>query len=279
MQTNRALIGLLCSACLGVAAASRAGTIVRGGSGTVATIQCDGQAVVINGASNTYTLLGDCPTVEVNGMSNKVGIETAGTIRVSGMTNQVVWSAALRGDRPVISNSGLNNTVRQGDVGGGRAASARSGDSGDTVTAGGGQVVAREGHSGDSVTLEHGRLTAREAHSGDSVTLEPGRVVAREGRDARTVVINDNRVVRRIRCATGADVVTINGNRCDITLEGPCARLSVQGNRNRASVLGSISSIEILGNTNTVTWNPDENPRAPQVDDVGSGNVARPSSR
>ncbi len=146
------------------------------------------------------------------------------------------------------------------------------------MTATGGKIVAKEAGSGDSVTLKPGKVVAKEGGSKDSVTLEPGRIVMREGA-GRRIVIDDNNVARRVRCEGGVDVVVIDGNGSNVTLERRCAELSVKGDDNRANVLGSITSIQILGDTNLVTWSAEENARPPRVDNLGSENVVRPSSR
>jgi hypothetical protein len=65
--------------------------------------------------------------------------------------------------------------------------------------------------------------------------------------------------------------VSVNGNACDLTLEGSCESLSVTGNGNRVSVLAQVGSISVLGNQNTVAWSRAGNPKPPRVSNLGSG--------
>jgi hypothetical protein len=113
------------------------------------------------------------------------------------------------------------------------------------------------------------------------VPARGGTVVAREGgtgnRNAKRVTINENDVTRRIEC-DGTEVV-INSNDCKITLGGACETLAIRGNDNRVKVQGSIRLIRLWGNDDLVTWSPEHNPTAPNVESLGNGNAARPASQ
>ncbi len=300
MRRQLLLTAVSCVVCLGLTSALEAAQIVRSSAGAVETIDCNGLNVAIKGMSNRYTLRGECPRVDVQGTTNKVLVETAGRIHVDGVGNEVVWAKALSGERPRIVNSGLNNTVRQGDVGARASGTASGGPSGGATARGegagavlreagegsiavdgSGRVVIRDEHTGDTVTAGAGKVVAREGRSGDTVSIQPERVSARQGKgaDAKRVVINDSNVARRVRCEEGVSAVVVNGDDCNVTLEGACELLSVKGNDNRVNALGPIASIQLLGNDNLVTWSADQNPKAPQVESLGSDNVARPSSR
>ncbi len=65
--------------------------------------------------------------------------------------------------------------------------------------------------------------------------------------------------------------VSVNGNACELTLEGACDSLSVTGNGNRVRVLAQIGSISVLGNQNSVAWSKAGNPKPPRVSNLGSG--------
>jgi hypothetical protein len=117
MEINRnRLIAATCIALIGAASALHASEIVRSAGGAVETINCQGQSVSIKGASSSFTLVGECPLVSVTGANNKVQIEHAGTITVTGTSNEIVWSQGINGERPRVSDTGTGNTVRQGTV-------------------------------------------------------------------------------------------------------------------------------------------------------------------
>lgn len=77
------------------------------------TQECDGKGVVVSGSSNTVKLTGDCPDVTVSGTGNKVSIDTASSIRVSGAGNAITYRSTSKGKSPKISNSGVDNSVKK----------------------------------------------------------------------------------------------------------------------------------------------------------------------
>lgn len=81
------------------------------GVGETKTVACNGRKIMINGTKNDYTLTGECPRVLVNGASQTVSIEKAGTINVNGANNAVKYSEGIGGKTPRISKAGVNNSV------------------------------------------------------------------------------------------------------------------------------------------------------------------------
>ena len=79
----------------------------------------------------------------------------------------------------------------------------------------------------------------------------------------------DNGIHGNYRCE-GRRVI-VHGDACNLTLEGVCESLSVTGNGNRVRVVAQIGSISVLGNQNTVAWSKAGNPKAPRVENLGSG--------
>lgn len=76
------------------------------------TIDCaDGVlSVNISGVKNTVVLTGRCARVEVSGIENRVTIEEAGAIDVSGLNNVVRFASGT----PELSKSGIGNTLERG---------------------------------------------------------------------------------------------------------------------------------------------------------------------
>ena len=96
---------------------------------SVKAMPCTGDTTRIDGVGQRLRLTGDCRTVVVSGSGNRVEIERAGTINVSGIDNEVRWQASLQGDAPRILNSGLKNVVT-------RATPANIGTGGNAAPAG-----------------------------------------------------------------------------------------------------------------------------------------------
>ena len=88
-------------------------TIIVRGTDQNVTHDCEGRDVMVSGISHLIRLVGDCPNVTVSGTDNRVYIEMATVIRVSGVDNVITYRRSANGKRPKISNSGVNNSVRK----------------------------------------------------------------------------------------------------------------------------------------------------------------------
>lgn len=235
---SKLAVGLL--ACLVGSAARASGGIRVESSGVTRTIECRGHRVQIDGTNNDVTLLGRCPRVVVNGTGQKVKIERAGFIRVNGVGNTVIWGQALRGDRPRVRASGINNTVHQGKVGAGRPA-AGTGTGPDQPAA----PPAASAHASAHHGIKHRILL--------------------------------NRVTRTMTCNAGDDV-EVAGNQSNLTLRGPCRKVIVLGNHNVLKV-EQAAKVEAIGNENHVVWDHGPNGHPPRVANVGRNNTVRRSAR
>ena len=98
-------------------------------SGTGATWDCASDPVVnINTSKGTYTLKGACTTVNVNGSTltiaiestgelningatNKITVDAVDTINVNGAKNTVAWKKGKSGDKPAANVVGAGNNV------------------------------------------------------------------------------------------------------------------------------------------------------------------------
>lgn len=91
----------------------RQGRITLAGTGQEQTVTCDkGAEVIIEGASNSFLLQGECARVSVAGTSNQVHVESVGRVSVEGVDNVVLWERGLGTARkPKVSTSGVNNKV------------------------------------------------------------------------------------------------------------------------------------------------------------------------
>lgn len=79
----------------------------------------------------------------------------------------------------------------------------------------------------------------------------------------------DNNLTKTYHCD---GQVTVNGNHCNLTLDGPCNALVVNGNDNTIRVEGSIKAIATNGNRNAVIWSKAQNPEPPKISNPGTGN-------
>lgn len=85
------------------------------GTGQSFEQECEpGDAVRLTGSNNRLTLRGDCGAIEVNGTGNAVDAESLRAATIVGSDNQVRWS---RGERPKLSQTGVNNRVSKKDAG------------------------------------------------------------------------------------------------------------------------------------------------------------------
>ncbi|MCB1263335.1 MAG: DUF3060 domain-containing protein [Mycobacterium sp.] len=84
--------------------------ITVSGVGGDRTVACTDGDVMISGVDNTVVLTGRCARVEVSGIENRVSIEEAAEIVVSGLNNEV----RFRSGTPELNKSGLGNTVERG---------------------------------------------------------------------------------------------------------------------------------------------------------------------
>jgi hypothetical protein len=231
------------------ASAAAAADIEMEAVGKKQTIQCQGQSVEINGSGNTLTLQGECPDVEVNGTSQTVYIEIAGAIEVSGVGNKVFWGKALKGDRPSIDKTGINNTVEQGDVGAEGSGQAEAG------------AALRSVGGGITSILETAKSSAGLATSVG---------------DGDEIVVNDNAADRTIQC--DGETVRVNGNRNTLRIRGECGKVAVMGNLNVLDVEAA-GVISTVGTGNEVVWTRGTGEKDPKVSDIGTNNTIRKTDR
>lgn len=67
------------------------------GAGSDRQLRCEGQDVEVTGASHRVTLRGACGTVRVMGAEQRVALDSAARLEVSGARNQVVAGGTLGG--------------------------------------------------------------------------------------------------------------------------------------------------------------------------------------
>lgn len=83
------------------------------GDGQVASMDCGGGEVLLEGSRSTVTLRGSCRALVLRGDDNRVMIELAlsARVRVEGQGNRVRWTLARGGPPPVVSISGRDSLV------------------------------------------------------------------------------------------------------------------------------------------------------------------------
>jgi hypothetical protein len=227
-----------------------AGTLRVQSSGVTRTIECKGRSVQIDGSSNDITLLGDCPSVVVNGTGQDVKVERAGSIRVAGVGNTVVWGEALEGNRPRVRSAGINNSVRQGTVGSERAMKAEG---------------------------EREEEEAPPSHQGGSQVTMGGMSVQAGATDAgESIAISRNGLTKTITCDHAE--VDVSGNMNTISVRGECDKVVVSGNHNVLKI-ETVAAISTPGNFNDVVWEEGVGDRQPRISNIGTKNSIRQLER
>lgn len=76
-------------------------------------VDCQGRPAEVSGSGNRINFVGDCPSLTVNGVDNRIGIllSPSAELRVSGVDNVVTWQVRGKG-KPRISVQGVDNKVR-----------------------------------------------------------------------------------------------------------------------------------------------------------------------
>lgn len=87
--------------------------VVTGQGRTESHVCAANEDVEISGQGHALTLSGPCRTIQVSGQGIEVTTDVAGSIKVSGMSNKVLWKAALTGKKPKVSVSGMENSAAQ----------------------------------------------------------------------------------------------------------------------------------------------------------------------
>lgn len=81
--------------------------IVISGAAQVETFEGGNRTFVISGAGNTIRITGRAAVIRLTGSANKVDVDEAGLIELTGVDNHAVF----RRGNPEIDNTGLNNTA------------------------------------------------------------------------------------------------------------------------------------------------------------------------
>jgi hypothetical protein len=225
------------------ASPASASTVINGNSLT-RSVDCKGDAAVVNGNRSTLTLR-NCSQVTVNGNQNDVNVSTD-AVTVLGSNNTVTWT----GSKPTVVNMGSNNTVKSGgESSGSDRPSRKASDSGDrgsvTIDSSGVKVGGAGGvavNSSGTITLGGGES------SGDAFIVDD---------DAKTVVHD---------CKGGDAEIRGDSNTIRLT---DCHKITVSGDANTLRAAGA-DAIDVLGDANTVSWNGD---REPHILNTGERNT------
>jgi hypothetical protein len=262
---------VVCLACSGVAIA---GNIQIDSVGATRALECQGRGVVVNGSSNNLTLLGDCPQVVVNGTSQRVQIERAGSITVNGVGNTVVWAEGLNGKSPNVQKNGLNLTVRQGAIEGrGGSGTGTGGTEGRGTSVGVSSTTNEEGEVETKITGTGGSVDVTTSTEGRQVvTVGGGRAQAESTSAPEVITIAKSDTVETIEC-NGSDL-KIDGNDNTLRLNGECGKIIVNGNRNMLRI-ASAATIAAVGNENTILWVRGAGGTEPRISDIGTNNTIR----
>jgi len=80
------------------------------GVGAVKSLVCDGNTVMISGASNSVTITGVCTTLLISGIGNTVVLDTATKIVASGFDNRVTYHLGA----PEVVGADESNVIVRG---------------------------------------------------------------------------------------------------------------------------------------------------------------------
>jgi len=240
------IVFVVCAPLSGAIRAQQSGTAGRTG-----TITCAEETTRIDGVGQKVRLTGECRTVVVSGSGNRVVVERVGSLKVSGMDNQVRWERSLEGSAPQVVSSGIKNVVT-------RVTPATS-----TGTAA--SPTPPEKTGSPSGAAPPPRAPAPTRTSGD-------RVPAKDG---DRLVVKSSGQTLSLDCTSRP--VTVSGSTNIITLTGVCGQISVTGTGNKITVERT-PRIVTTGHDNEITWQHGEGDQPPSVRSSGMKNTVRRGS-
>lgn len=85
-------------------------TVSVSGIGSIKTIACNENVMVVSGANNRITITGHCTSLTVSGFENNVTVDSADAITAAGFNNHVAFHSGA----PAINQSGEGNLIEQG---------------------------------------------------------------------------------------------------------------------------------------------------------------------
>ncbi len=78
------------------------------------TLRCSGGTEVsVSGSDNDIKLQGECGNVDVTGTDNRVTVEAAASISVTGSDNTVLWKRGVGRSKPKVVKTGSGNKVKK----------------------------------------------------------------------------------------------------------------------------------------------------------------------
>ena len=229
---------------------------------SVKAMPCTGDTTRIDGVGQRLRLTGDCRTVVVSGSGNRVVIERAGTINVSGIDNEVRWESSLQDDAPRIINSGLKNVVT-------RATPASIGTGGNPARA----EKPRSTSPAPPRSSPPPPAASTPPAAAPPSTVPPAADAPAS--DAGTLSVRQSGQTLRLDCASRA--VSVSGSTNVITLTGACAQLSVSGSGNKITVERT-PRIVTTGHNNEIVWEQGASDKQPSVRNAGANNTIRRAS-
>jgi hypothetical protein len=166
-------------------------------------LRLDKKRCVVNGASNTIRIDGECAELLVNGTGNSIRVEKVGGVRILGANNNVAYETGISGPRP--------EDVRV--LGAGSSA----------VKSGGGEKNA-------SAPTEPGRK-GESAAAGEAVVISDNNNshVTRSIADGSPLVLSGNN--NSVEITGEASSLTVTGNNNEIRIDG-VGRVIFKGNNN-----------------------------------------------
>lgn len=218
-------------------------------AGRTGTIACSEETTKIDGIGQTVRLTGECRTVVVSGTGNRVVVERVGTLKVSGMDNQVRWERSLEGSAPQVVSSGIKNVVTR-------------------VTPAGGTGPAA------GATPPEKSPSPSPAPPPRAPAPTPAQESA-PSREGDRLVVKQSGQTLTLDCASRQ--VTVSGSTNIITLTGVCGQISVTGTGNRITVERT-PRIVTTGHSNEITWQQGVGGQPPSVRNSGMKNSVRRGS-
>jgi len=215
---------LLLTFLIGLLASTPSAAIDIVGNGRADTLDCGGQNVRLGGSSNSITLTGTCPRLDVTGSNNTINVEALEAVDVTGASNTIVWQRSLVGDRPRMGSTGFGNTLV-------RATEA---------------TPAEPTPSPEPAASPPLEVPPPEMPPLEIPPLEvPPLVIT-------TQLIVNNGEELSFDCGEGGIVMLIGHNN-RVTLTGVCGALNVVGSGNQVWVQRA-HAVDVAGESNAVLW-------------------------
>ncbi len=74
---------------------------------------CEGKVYNLEAVESKLTFTGECAELNIQGVNNEIHVEKVGKIKAEGVKNKITYGEGSNGKKPVIEDTGVQNTIEQ----------------------------------------------------------------------------------------------------------------------------------------------------------------------